>query len=276
MITWGLYDNDEYGGVEGFLNKVLEAHPDAYDLPSSNGDTQHTPKWMESLNNLYKSNESPSAQKAFKVYRDKILDKDTDLSSYNAFEQFNSDREKKEFDEWKEASNKEREALRKERDEFADYLYEKFHNEPRGISKKTGKPFSRDDYYRYAEQTPMQWSFLSDISDGDWSPSLDRAYRMHKEWRNYKDELDRKRGIKYPELRYNNGELLEDYMYDDYGKPIDKDEAFTNNLQWFKDRYELPWYMEDRLRDILERNRRDLTTKNIIKALRPDDESGVF
>ena len=42
------------------------------------------------------------------------------------------------------------------------------------------------------------------------------------------------------------------------------------------DRYDIPDDMEYKLRRILNQNRRDLSTKNIIKALRPDDESGTF
>ena len=99
---------------------------------------------------------------------------------------------------------------------------------------------------------------------------------MHKHWLNYKDDLARKRGIRYPNLRYANGEYLEDYMYDDFGNPIDKDDAFTNNINWFKERYDIPIDMEYELKDILKQNRTNLTTKNIIKALRPDIERGVF
>lgn len=94
----------------------------------------------------------------------------------------------------------------------------------------------------------------------------------------YYDKEAMKRGIKYPQLKFGNNDYLEDYLVDDYGNPIE--DAFDNNFSWFKNKFgsEIPEYsvLEDKLKKVLAQHRADLSQRNIVKALAPDEDGGLF
>lgn len=281
VMGWG-FNNDE--ALREYLRKVEEAHPNAFDLPGTDED-KSTPLWMSGLNKLYEGRKADSQLIPIQSYRDKILDKDTDLSTYDAKKEFDTDEESKRNEEYKKQREKEKADDEADLSGFTDYLFNHMlekhlknnhYDSEDSPARKFAENAIRKSADKWARFTPRRFSFLDEIQDYPYSKNLDKAYQMHKHWLKYKDDLARKRGIRYPNLRYANGEYLEDYMYDDFGNPIDKDDAFTNNINWFKERYDIPIDMEYELKDILKQNRADLTTKNIIKALRPGIEGGVF
>ena len=106
------------------------------------------------------------------------------------------------------------------------------------------------------------------------SPYAD--YAIEDMLNEYYDNEAAKRGIKYPQLKYGPNDYLEDYLVDDYGSKIE--DAFDNNMAWFKNKVDIPDNsdLEYQLEKVLKKNRQDLNQRNILRALAPDEDGGLY
>ncbi len=295
-MSWGFNDDNS---LRAYINKVLAKDPDR--------DSKTTPAWMSGLNTLYR--EYPNVDNK---YRDALLRDDVDVSKYNPLLEYMLeyspeklaneslytskykgipiDSVKERLDSiLKERNNKLQQKENEDLEGYKDYLYKNMWKAYADKNRELllSAPSGQIDYLRHkmklradalAGKTPRYFSFLDDIADEEPSPSLEEAYNLHKKWLGYKDAQAMNRGIKYPQLRFNNGDYVEDYLVDDYGNKIE--DAFDNNIGWFRDKLgpelEVNSPLESKLKDVLAQNRTNLMQSNILKALAPDEEGGIF
>lgn len=117
----------------------------------------------------------------------------------------------------------------------------------------------------------------SDVTAQQMLDSPYAEYAINDMINDYYDKFEAsKRGIKYPQLKYGPNDYLEDYLVDDYGNKIE--DAFDNNMAWFKNKVDIPEGsdLEYQLEKVLSKNRQDLGQRNILKALAPDEDGGLF
>jgi len=203
-----------------------------------------TPDWMSAVNEMYKSN--PNTAK--KYLNELISGDEIDLEHWdpNKIEQAKRDAKaaeamKKEADTWRNIMNK------------------------MGGSKEIIRRVRKSPIYIPAGVTDRQ------ILDSSYASMA--AEDMEND---YYDNEAKKRGVKYPQLKLAKNDYLEDYLVDDYGKPIEN--PFDNNMAWFKNRFNIPNYstLEEELNKVLTENRKNLLQRDLLKALAPDDEGGLF
>lgn len=287
QIMWGMNDSTR----DEFIKKLLAKYPKAFDLPNTKvipkiaralnvpedefkdmslddfddyiksknipdnlwygGEvlpklfsSRLTPDWMAAVNEMY--SHSPNTAKK---YLDELINGDeVDLEHWdpNKIERDKHDAEAAE-------------AMKKEAETWRDIM------KKMGGSKEIIRRIRSSPLYIPANVTDRQ------ILDSPYASMA--AEDMEND---YYDNEAKNRGIKYPQLKLAKNDYLEDYLVDDYGKPIEN--PFDNNMAWFKSRFDIPAYstLEEELNKVLTENRKDLSQRNLLKALAPDEEGGLF
>ena len=268
-MAWG-FNNDEE--LRTYLKKVLE---------KDTNDSIRTPDWMEGLNVLYK--DYPNVDNS---YRDKLLEDGVDVNKYNPLLEYMLEHDPDKLDNYsfyigkykgidlspvKDRLNEIMKARREENVRKDKERQAKNNQLLKSIGYNTRKDvinFIRryNEYVDDSVTDDMIWR--SEYYPEAIKILLGKAH----------DKEAMKRGIKYPQLKFGNNDYLEDYLVDDYGNPIE--DAFDNNFSWFKNKFgpEIPEYsvLEDELKKVLAQHRADLSQRNIVKALAPDEDGGLF